>query len=215
MRSRWYVTRILERLSKPSEGRDGLAVFFARGGRTSEQRFHTEASTFQYNKKKEEVVLDTSAHLRYPGPLYRDDVNEKGVVISRTLVQEGPIWLIERPVATVHTITPVTQWGIWTSRVKLNIYDWAGNYGLLPKGKHKNELEFSGFNELISFMKGDLVLQYKWSAGIHKKLSDESRRGLAWLQDEDNRLVGPVEWERIRVNDNVSALEPTIVEPAA
>ena len=55
------------------------------------------------------------------------------------------------------------------------------------------------------------MLRYKWLPGL--KLSDESKRGLDWLQDEGNRKVGPVEWERIRVNENVSALEPTIITP--
>ena len=95
----------------------------------------------------------------------------------------------------------------------LNVEDWAGNYGLLPGGEHKNELEFSGVNELISFMKGDLVLQYKWSKGMYRKLSPQAKLGLEWLINEDNRRVGPVEWERIRVNDNVAALEPTIITP--
>ena len=115
--------------------------------------------------------------------------------------------------ATVHTITPVTQWGIWDARMELNLYDWAGNYGVLPSGKHKNELEFSGVSELISFMKGDLILQYKWSKGIYKEMSDEAKRGLDWLENEDNRRVGPVEWQRVKVNDNVSALEPTVITP--
>ena len=91
------------------------------------------------------------------------------------------------------------------------MYDWAGNYGPMPKGEHDGKLEFSGFDELASFMHKDLVLRYKWLPGL--KLSDESKRGLDWLQDEGNRKVGPVEWERIRVNENVSALEPTIITP--
>ena len=125
---------------------------------------HIAGSTFKYNKKKTERIIDTSARICYPGPVYRDDITN-GIVTGRTLVQEGPIWLVERPVATVHTITPVTQWGVWDARMELNLYDWAGNYGILPKGEHKNKLTFSGFSELISFLKGDLILQYKWSRG--------------------------------------------------
>ena len=58
----------------------------------------------------------------------------------------------------------------------MNLYDWAGNYGPMPKGKHDNKLQFSGVSELVSFMQGDLVLRYKWLPKL--KLSDESKRGL-------------------------------------
>ena len=55
------------------------------------------------------------------------------------------------------------------------------------------------------------MLQYKWIKNF--KLSDEMKAGLKWLKNEKNRLVGPVEWDRIRVNENVAGLEPTIIEP--
>ena len=89
--------------------------------------------------------------------------------------------------------------------------DWAGNYGVMPGGEKKNVLEFSGVNELVSFMKGDLVLSYKWSTKL--KLSAQSKAGLKWLQDEDKRRVGPVEWEQVRVNEDVAALQPIVVSP--
>ena len=169
---------------------------------TTEAKAHSEIETETFNRKKTERVLDTSARICYPGPLYRDDKDEDGVVVGRTLVEEGPIWLVERPVSTIHTITPVEQWGIWDARIVLNIEDWAGNFGVMPGGKHDNVLEFAGFSDLQAFMRRDLVLRYKWSTKL--KLSDESKRGLDWLADEDNRRVGPVEWEKIVVNDNVS-----------
>ena len=74
-------------------------------------------------------------------------------------------------------------------------------------------LEFSGVNELISFMQGDLVLQYKWLPAL--ELSDQSKRGLDWLRNEKNRMVGPVEWDQVHVNEAVTALEPTIITPEA
>ena len=43
-------------------------------------------------------------------------------------------------------------------------------------------------------------------------LSDESKRGLEWIENEANRLVGPVHWNRVRINENVAALEPTVLE---
>ena len=81
----------------------------------------------------------------------------------------------------------------------------------MPGGKHSNKLEFSGMNELQSFMQKDLVLQYKWLRDL--KLSTETSRGLKWLSNAENRRVGPVEWERVRLNENVGALEPSIVIP--
>ena len=84
-----------------------------------------------------------------------------GEITGRTLVQEGPIWLIRCPIETIQTVTPITEWGIWDAKIVLNIEDWAGNYGIMPNGEHDNVLEFSGANELISFMQGDLVLRYK------------------------------------------------------
>ena len=83
--------------------------------------------------------------------------------------------------------------------------------GQCRKESIRASLEFSGVNELISFMEKSLVLRYKWLPDL--KLSDESKRGLDWLSDERNRSVGPVEWEHVRVNKNVSALEPSIITP--
>ena len=137
---------------------------------STEAHAHTEVETKQFSKTKKERVIDTTAHLQYPGPLYREDyetvVDEGGGeyrrVSGRTLVEEGPIWLIKCMVETVHTVKSITQTGIWDARIVLNIEDWAGNYGIMPDGEHSNELEFSGVDELISFMEGDLVLRYKW-----------------------------------------------------
>ena len=56
------------------------------------------------------------------------------------------------------------------------------------------------------------MLQYKWLPQL--KLSDESKRGREWLENDSNRRVGPVYWNRIRVNENVAALEPSVVEEA-
>ena len=101
-------------------------------------------------------MIDTTAHLCYPGPLYRIDEDENGIVIGRTLVEEGSIWLIKCWVETVQTVKPIVQEGIWDSAISLNIEDWAGNYGVMPNGEHDNVLEFANIDELISFMEGDL-----------------------------------------------------------
>ena len=154
--------------------------------------------------------MDTSAIIKYPGPVYRDDYDANGQIAGRTLVQEGPIWFVDRPIEVVHTLTPIEQDGIWDAGIKLDLENWAGYHGPLPSGEHWNILKFGSLRELVYFMNGDLVLKYKWLPNL--QLSDDSKRGRDWLENEDNRRVGPVYWNRVRVNENVGALEPVVVE---
>ena len=177
---------------------------------------HTEIETEKFNHTKKEQVLDDETVLDYPGPvLYEADVwDADGKVLHRkgSVQYEGDIWLIERPVLKLQTSTPMKQWGIWDcARLHINVYDWAGNYGALPDGKHKNELVLNGLGELLDLMKGNLVLQYKWSANY--KPSRAVKNCIAWLEDEENRNVGPVEWDRVRLNEDVAAVEPSIITP--
>ena len=67
----------------------------------------------------------------------------------------------------------------------------------------------NGLNELLDLMKGNLVLQYKWSSGYRPNAA--VKKAIAWLEDINNRLVGPVEWDRVRLNEDVASLEPSIV----
>ena len=156
--------------------------------------------------------------LDYPGPvLFDSDVFYEGLGTLRHqkggVQYPGEVWLIERPVVTLQTTTPMTQWGVWDCGIlHLNVYDWAGNYGALPGGKHKNDLELNGLGELLDLMKGNLVLQYKWSSKY--KPSKEVREAIKWLQDDTHRAVGPVEWDRVRLNENVASVEPSIVTPS-
>ena len=177
---------------------------------TTEARAHSEVKTNKYDRKKTETVLDTSAHIRYPGPVYRDDYDADGLLSGRTLVQKGEIWLVDRPIEVIHTVTPIEQEGTWDAALKLDLENWAGNYGPLPDGEHNNVLEFASLQELLFYMRKELVLQYKYLPSL--QLSDESKRGRDWLENEANRRVGPVYWNRIRVNENVAALEPTALE---
>ena len=144
---------------------------------TSSIHAHTEVETEKFNRTKREKIIEDSVVLDYPGPvLYENDVfqdyprpglgPEDQLVHRKGSVQyPGEVWLIERPVVTLQTTTPMTQWGVWDCGIlHLNVYDWAGNYGALPDGKHKNELELNGLGELLDLMKGNLVLQYKWSS---------------------------------------------------
>ena len=182
---------------------------------TTSIQAHTEVETEKMNHTKKEKVIDDTTVLDYPGPvLYEaDETDDEGVFHREGSVKyEGEVWLIERPVVTLQTMTPMTQWGIWDcARLHLNIYDWAGNYGALPGGKHKNELVLNGLRELVDLMKGNLVLQYKWSAKYRP--SKQVKAGIAWLEDEELRNVGPVEWDKVRLNEDVAALEPSIVTP--
>ena len=191
---------LIQRFSASAQGE--IAGIGGSVSSSSEAHAHTEVETEKFNRKKTETIIEDNVRVFYPGPI-RDEAGR--------VIEEGEVWLVERPVATIHTVTPITQWGTWDARIELNLYDWAGNYGPMPKGSHANKLEFSGVSELIAFMEKSLVLRYKWLPDL--KLSDESKRGLDWLRDERNRAVGPVEWERIRVNENVSALEPSIITP--
>ena len=110
--------------------------------------------------------------------MYRLDEDEAGRVIGRTLVEEGPIWLVERPIETIHTITPITQHGTWDASLKLNLEDWAGNYGVLPDGEHDNILEFASLSVLQSFMQRDLVLTYKWLPQLKLRRRVQARTGM-------------------------------------
>ena len=167
---------------------------------TTEARLHTEIETEKFNRKRTERIIEDDVTLEYPGPIRDADGR---------IVEEGEIWLIKRSVQTIQTITPMTAYGIWDSPIRLNIEDWAGNYGIMPRGEHWNVLEFASMNELIAFMQRKLVLRWQWSDKL--RLSAESRRGLKWLINEKNREVGPVEWDQVHVNENVGALEPSIV----
>lgn len=182
---------------------------------TSRVSAHTEVETEKMNHTKKERIIDDTTVLDYPGPvLYdADEFDDDSVLLHRkgSIQYEGEIWLIERPVLTLQTTTPVTQWGIWDcARLELNIYDWAGDYApYLPSGEHKNVLVLAGLSELLDLMKGNLPLQYKWSSRY--KPSHATREGMAWLEDAENRRVGPVEWDRVRLIEDVAALEPSIV----
>ena len=181
---------------------------------TSSIHAHTEVETEKMNHVKKERIIDDTTVLDYPGPiLWEEDVtDDEGKHDKGSIQYPGEIWLIERPVLTLQTVTPMTQWGIWDcARLHLNIYDWAGNNGALPSGEHKNELVLNGLGELLDLMKGNLVLQYKWSSGYRPNAA--VKKAIAWLEDTNNRLVGPVEWDRVRLNEDVASLEPSIVTP--
>ena len=199
---------LIQRFSATAQGE--VAGFGGSVTSSTEAHAHTEVKTNKYDRQRRETTLDTSARICYPGPVYRDDYDANGQLSGRTLVQEGEIWLVDRPIEVVHTVTPIEQEGVWDAAVKLDLENWAGNYGILPDGKHWNVLEFGNLSELLSFMNKELVLRFKWLPKL--QLSDESKRGRDWLADVDNRRVGPVHWNRVRVNENVAALEPTVVE---
>ena len=178
---------------------------------------HSQVNTEKMNHTKKERIIEDVVALDYPGPILweEDQLRQDGYVLARqgSIRYPGEVWLIERPVLKLQTKTPMTQWGVWDcGRLIINVYDWAGNYGALPGGKHKNVLELAGLSELLDLMKGNLVLQYPWSAQYRP--SFDVRAGMAWLEEESKREVGPVEWDRVRLNEDVASIEPSIVTPA-
>ena len=77
---------------------------------------HTEVETEKLNHVKKEKVIDDTTVLDYPGPIYyeEDETDDDGTFHRQGSVKyEGEIWLVERPVVTLQTATPMTQWGIW------------------------------------------------------------------------------------------------------
>ena len=71
---------------------------------STEAHAHTEVETEKWGRTKQEMVLEDHVRIAYPGPILDADGR---------VVEPGNIWLIERPVATLHTITPITQHGLW------------------------------------------------------------------------------------------------------
>ena len=70
---------------------------------STEVHAHTEVETEKWGRTKQEMVLEDQVRIAYPGPIRDADGR---------VVEPGNIWLIERPVATLHTITPITQHGL-------------------------------------------------------------------------------------------------------
>ena len=61
-------------------------------------------------------------------------------------------------------------------------------------------------NELIAFLKRELVLRYPWTEDW--KPSKEVRQGLKWLENKRHRNVGSFTYEKVVEAQNVSALLP-------
>ena len=73
---------------------------------------HTEVETEKFNRTKKERIIDDTSILDYPGPILHDvDVFEDGAIVARqgSVKYEGEVYLIERPVVTLQTVTPMTQ----------------------------------------------------------------------------------------------------------
>ena len=82
---------------------------------------------------------------------------------------------------------------------------------MLPDGEHSNVLEFASLKELQYFMDKDQVRALQVAA--QPQVVDESKRGREWLED----VRQPPRWASllepgVRVNENVAALEPTVLE---
>ena len=110
---------------------------------TTEVRAHTEVATINTTSNGGKSYWTRPRASATPGPVYRDDYDADMQLTGRTLVQEGEIWLVDRPVEVVHTVTPIEQEGVWDAAIALNLEDWAGNYGPMPDGEHKNNLNLA------------------------------------------------------------------------
>ena len=102
---------------------------------STEVHAHTEVETEKWGRTKQEMVLEDHVRIAYPGPILDADGR---------VVEAGNIWLIERPVATLHTITPITQHGLWDcAEIALDLENWTGERpgSILPDGEHWNVLE--------------------------------------------------------------------------
>ena len=154
---------------------------------TTEARAHTEVKTNKYDRQKREVVLDTSARIFYPGPVYRDDYDDNGQLSGRTLVQEGEIWLVDRPIEVIHTVTPVEQEGTWDAALKLNLEDWAGNYGVHAG---RRALERPGVRQperaAVLYEQGPgAALQVAAQSQVERRI--QARAGLAGRRSQSSR----------------------------
>ena len=57
-------------------------------------------------------------------------------MLAERLVEEGPHLADRMPDRNRSTPSlPITEWGVWDSRIILNIEDWAGNYSVMPNGE--------------------------------------------------------------------------------
>ena len=152
---------------------------------------HSEIEAEQFNKQVTEEYVEDSVDLsEYP---------------------KGAVWLLERYIAKIQTVTPISQWGIWDcGEIVFNLYDWAGNNSVLPDGRHDHKYTFAGFAEFVDFLNGNLSLRYPFMDNYRP--DRDVRAAIRWLENTANRQVGPVEWDRVSVNDDVAALVPTLLE---
>ena len=153
---------------------------------STEVHAHTEVETEKWGRTKQEMVLEDHVRIAYPGPILDADGR---------VVEAGNIWLIERPVATLHTITPITQHGLWDcAEIALDLENWTGKRpgSPLPDGEHWNVLKFAGLNDLAAFMRRDLVLRFKWSNRLRLSSEGQGRAAVAGERGQPARGAGGV-----------------------
>ena len=158
---------------------------------TSSATASTEVETEKFKHTKKESVIEDEVTLHY---------------------EKGRVWLIERPLVTLQTVTPVKKWGIWDcAEIRLDLYDWAGNRSIMPRGEHWNVLKFSSISELQQFLAKELILSYPWMEKFVP--TDTMKRGIKWLKNDENRQVGPVEYDEVTVNEGTARMQLTDITP--
>ena len=81
----------------------------------------------------------------------------------------------------------------------------------MPSGEHWNILKFSSISELKQFLAKELTLSYPWMEKFVP--TDTMKRGIKWLKNDENRQVGPVEYDEVTVNEGTARMQLTDITP--
>ena len=135
-----------------------------------------------------------------PGPILYDAnvLSDDGTVLHRkgTIAEEGKIWLVECPVADrPHRNAHCSVGDVGCPYASSICTIGQAIAGLCPRVNMTTCWSSAASMSCFRSCSRDLVLQYKWLPAL--KLSDQSKRGLDWLRNEKNRMVGPVEWDQV------------------
>ena len=80
-------------------------------------------------------------------------------------------------------------------------------------GSTRTSLVLNGLGELLDLLKGNLVLQYKWSSERLQAEAGRSRRRSRGWKMRRTAASGRSSGIAFRINEDVAALEPSIVTP--
>ena len=113
--------------------------------KSAEARAHTEVATNKYEpEEKRESSWTTPPASTTPARSTEDDYDENGLLVGRTLVQEGEIWLVDRPIE----VSPHSHARRAGRHMGRGHQARPGELGRqlrrpMPDGEHWNVLEFA------------------------------------------------------------------------